>query len=1018
MLKKVLWPFALVLLILGIDGVEGQIPGACIFHPDFPIEFEVRGISCEIFHDEIFALNRDTYKSVAIGNLTEELSYRIIVQKETDPTIIYLKVIGASFTYRTEIGFLCAVNDDIQKIECPDKERNNFIKNMKSGGLISVSNFNYDINHLFPSEEKWHIEVREYLIPETSLDASPNNNFPEPSEEFRGIFEEDIINFGEGSDEFGEYISRHFRVIYQIIKPEAAFYPEFNGLEITKPVTLEGAFFNSGFAPDIWVKINIINEKTSEVISSLTIDSLNPESNTSINWGDRGTPIGSWSFDFDPSEFSDGTYTITAEGCGMESDYNIVCGDVDSLQVTLPSPTLIDDSPPILTNKQPRDGRKINERRPLIAITANDPESGIDVSNLELKINGNDVKANFDYDSNIVSHKPQNNLDFGVQNISVKVFNNEGLSSTESWSFTLTEEPLPELPPNAELSVASNRGEGPLEVDFSYNCEKVDISLKTCRLDFGDGNYIDLQVSHSLQAVGDISYTYPIKDGAYNAILTARDYSGNETYDTIRIYSEPPANKPPEIYSITAIPQFSTIIEDANIININEGEGIEYFADAIDPEGKELTYFWDFGDGEIESEGGDNIYHSYYFKKGETKETYTVTLTVSDGELEVSKEIEVIVEKALMTVKVSVPLLEDGPITKGNLFEVKIEITDIDGKRILPDNIQAYLNESTNLITLTEDSNEKIYRGNKDSSVFTNNTGHIFVVASGYVKNEMEISGTVYKVDFSPAEMSMFITTIPEIPAVGSTLENINIRLDYPNQMPVNKAVVIARIEGSDLGNIVFSETASGIYEAELEYGVRPEDSGGLILMLKAKDEFGNGSNEFRKHRIETNPLNAWLNAWAGVITILFAIAIGGYYIIQRVEDRRLLKEGLASEQFALEKELKQLKIDYHKRQVSEKCYKSRVLECEQQLATVNVLLGTEKVSGEKLSGEEQDKRKEKILCSLRKEQREVNVLVNRLKRKTKQFSRMEMKKAILNEGYSNKIAEKVIDTLYKAGKD
>lgn len=59
--------------------------------------------------------------------------------------------------------------------------------------------------------------------------------------------------------------------------------------------------------------------------------------------------------------------------------------------------------------------------------------------------------------------------------------------------------------------------------------------------------------------------------------------------------------------------------------NLNDNEELVFTGFAFDPDGDDMTYTWDFGDGSAE-ESGRVVYHTY-----STNITYQVTLTVSDG---------------------------------------------------------------------------------------------------------------------------------------------------------------------------------------------------------------------------------------------------------------------------------------------------------------------------------------------------------------------------------------------------
>ncbi len=79
---------------------------------------------------------------------------------------------------------------------------------------------------------------------------------------------------------------------------------------------------------------------------------------------------------------------------------------------------------------------------------------------------------------------------------------------------------------------------------------------------------------------------------------------------------------------------------------------VSFDADAFDPEGQELSYFWDFGDGTSTTE--PQPHHRY-----DVPGTYDVRLTVSDGQLETtSRQIRIQVGVA-PTISLSIPVASD-----------------------------------------------------------------------------------------------------------------------------------------------------------------------------------------------------------------------------------------------------------------------------------------------------------------------------------------------------------------------
>jgi len=726
----------------------------------------------------------------------------------------------------------------------------------------------------------------------------------------------------------------------------------------------------------------------------------------------------SWNFraelEFDTTVLPDAPYEIKSTVCRIKHPecYAFTTNSAYIDNSPNGSEPLPDITVPVLSNEQPRG--TINNRKPLIAITANDPESGIDAESIDLNFNNIKVPENFDTDSNIISYKPNSNLSYGTYDVSVKVFNGQGLFSEMSWNFEVSEIPVPVNPPNAELSVNRDRGEGPLDVNFSYNCEQLDILLTSCKLDFGDGNYIELLGNDTVKASGEIMHTYPQNQDYYTVMLTARDNSGNISKDFVKIYSFFPENEAPVIDNIIATPLFSDPAAPGENVVVYEGEGIKFEALVTDADLDELTYIWDFGDGEIETRAGSIVYHSYFFTEGKTDNTYTVKLTVSDGELEESYNIEIIAEKALVKIKVLNPDWKAGSLDKGDNVKVKVEITDIDDKLLNVNDIKgitAYFIRETNKFPMEPDQ-DGFYWGNINSSKNTPNVSYFFVIASAVIGLEEIKTGTVSKVYFIPLEFETRINTIPSVPYIGSTLEHISIVLDYPDGEPVRNASVVGRIQGSDLGNIVFSETVHGTYGADLDYEVR--EIKGITLMLKANDNYGNGSGEFQENWIFVYPFSPELNLLVAILGAIFIGILGSYLYHQWRKDKERIRINLLQEKQNFEDALKNLNYQYHKRSISEDEYKEKVLETEQQLAIVEEMLGVEKTTDLIMSEEQMRIRKGTMLGLLKKEIKDVNKLTGILKRKTVNYTRKEMREAIISQGYSRKVADKVVKILYK----
>jgi parallel beta-helix repeat protein len=127
--------------------------------------------------------------------------------------------------------------------------------------------------------------------------------------------------------------------------------------------------------------------------------------------------------------------------------------------------------------------------------------------------------------------------------------------------------------------------------------------------DFGDG------MNGSWQSNTNATHSYN-KKGTYTVTLTVSDGKLTDSDLCIVTVKEKISNQPP--VASAGIDQY-----------VNENELVQFNgSSSYDPDGNELTFKWDFGDGTITETGPYEAVSHSYDKAGE----YTVTLTVNDGE--------------------------------------------------------------------------------------------------------------------------------------------------------------------------------------------------------------------------------------------------------------------------------------------------------------------------------------------------------------------------------------------------
>ncbi|HWM07980.1 MAG TPA: PKD domain-containing protein [Solirubrobacteraceae bacterium] len=160
-------------------------------------------------------------------------------------------------------------------------------------------------------------------------------------------------------------------------------------------------------------------------------------------------------------------------------------------------------------------------------------------------------------------------------------------------------------------------GEAPLEVQFTATAQDPDGGDLMYRWDFDDGG--------SSAVRPDPVHTYD-EPGTYEATVTVTDDEGDTASDTVPVTVLPPGNEPPTV-QIAADP-------------VSGGAPLDVHFEAVgrDPEGDQITYEWDFGDG-----GG--AFGAVADHRYEAAGTYTATVTATDSAGEsATDEVEIEVE--------------------------------------------------------------------------------------------------------------------------------------------------------------------------------------------------------------------------------------------------------------------------------------------------------------------------------------------------------------------------------------
>ncbi|MCC7477154.1 PKD domain-containing protein [bacterium] len=166
--------------------------------------------------------------------------------------------------------------------------------------------------------------------------------------------------------------------------------------------------------------------------------------------------------------------------------------------------------------------------------------------------------------------------------------------------------------PVARLTASPQSGEIPLLVSFdATSSTDTDGSISSYEIDFGEG------AGWEAMPEGLAEHSYAVA-GSFNVRVRAFDDDNKfDVSDALVVTAlEPGANLPPQA-SLSASP----------LSGAQAPLEVSFDASASsDPEGAELSYLWDFGDGSTDSSSGAQVSHSYG-----AESAYEARVTVSDG---------------------------------------------------------------------------------------------------------------------------------------------------------------------------------------------------------------------------------------------------------------------------------------------------------------------------------------------------------------------------------------------------
>jgi len=218
-------------------------------------------------------------------------------------------------------------------------------------------------------------------------------------------------------------------------------------------------------------------------------------------------------------------------------------------------------------------------------------------------------------------------------------------------------------PPTAILEIDTPRAQFGQEVVMSGSASKDDVDIAEYAFDFGDGNVTSGNSS-------TVKYSYR-QVGQFTINLTVTDTDGAVAYDTDVLNVIPrKGNSPPELLSVT--PSNDTVVA---------GGTLTISADAVDPDGDDMTYHWEAGDGTMDISSGNGSVALW--TAPQTPGSIRLSLRVSDGmEWSIERSITVRVTSSVGNIAPSVISVDvtPGRVPMGGSAEVHVEGHDPEGQ--------------------------------------------------------------------------------------------------------------------------------------------------------------------------------------------------------------------------------------------------------------------------------------------------------------------------------------------------
>ncbi len=360
-----------------------------------------------------------------------------------------------------------------------------------------------------------------------------------------------------------------------------------NGNGIAIFYSHDNTIVSNSFYMNTWYGIDIKNDDNNTIYHNNFIDNngggVQARDNNGANHWDDSYPSGGnyWNDWTTPDTMSGPNQDIPGSDGFVDLPYSLDGGA--GAKDYYPFTTILDISPPIITNLQPPDASTINNDTPTIGADYSDP-SGIDVSSVVLKVDGIDVTSSATVTASSVSYIPASALLDGGHTVYLEVKDVYGNLATATWTFTV--DTTPPTITNLQPPDASTTNDNYPTISADYS-DPSGINVSSVVLEV-DG--LDVTSSATVTASG-VSYLpgVQLSDGIHTVYLEVKDNYGNVA---IASWSFTVDTTPPIITNLQP-PDASTTNDNTPTISADYSDpsGINVSSVVLEVDGIDVTSF-------------------------------------------------------------------------------------------------------------------------------------------------------------------------------------------------------------------------------------------------------------------------------------------------------------------------------------------------------------------------------------------------------------------------------------------